>query len=455
MSPILIWLGLVGLVGSLLFSTLSYALRMMSRVKLDTALVRHGREATLDAILEARYDLALCSGTLRLVSNTTVIIACAIYFNMRFMQDPNPLKIFGLTILVSVPALLVISVAIPQGWARYAGESMVATCWPLLRAALWVTWPLVRVLSLFDEAIRRLVGVSLAEEGQTEEEQAQQEILQAVAEVSAEGGVDDEQRKMIEGVISFRDLQVGQIMTPRTEIVAVEVNSPLGEVRERILRDGLSRIPVYEGTLDNVIGILYAKDLLTMLGAMTPPMAADRGNWQLTAPEIDLRKLIRPPLFVPKTKPLRDLLREFKLQHVHLAVVLDEYGGTSGLVTTEDIIEEIVGDIADEYERPAPEEAKRIDERTLEVDARMNITDLNRVLGLNWSEEGDYQTLGGFVIASLGAIPVKGQQIKHEGVVITVLEAEPRRVKKLRLELPAADQTEAAREEEMSQGLGL
>jgi CBS domain containing-hemolysin-like protein len=152
---------------------------------------------------------------------------------------------------------------------------------------------------------------------------------------------------------------------------------------------------------------------------------------------------MRPPYFVPRTKPLRDLLREFRLQQVHMAVVLDEYGGTSGLVTTEDIVEEIVGDIADEYERPEADELRRVDERTVEVDARMAVSELNRELELSLPEDGDYQTIGGYVIATLGIIPAKGETLTGDGVVITVLDAEPRRVKKLRLELPAQEHAES------------
>jgi len=443
---LLIWIALIALAATLVFSTLSYALRMMSRVRLDEELVRAGRAEKLEAILAARYDVALASATLRLVSSAVVIIAIASRFLLDYMDDPQPLKVFGWTLLVSIPLLLIFSVAIPQAWGRYAGEKLVVMCWPMLRLALWLTWPLVRVLNIFDEAVRRLAGVSIGEDADTAAEQVEQEILQVVAEGTAGGTVDEDQRKMIEGVISFRDLQVGQIMTPRTEIIAVAVNAALGEVRDRILKDGLSRIPVFEGTLDNVIGVLYAKDLLAMLGSGAGPVD---GSAAPMAPSgaIDLRKLMRPPLFVPKTKPLRDLLREFKLQHVHMAVVLDEYGGTTGLVTSEDIIEEIVGDIADEYERPAPEEVKRIDERTVEVDARMNITDVNRVLELHLPEEGDYQTIGGFVISTLGQIPLKGERLVHEGLAITVLESEPRRVKKLRLELPTHDQPQEAVEE--------
>jgi CBS domain containing-hemolysin-like protein len=284
--------------------------------------------------------------------------------------------------------------------------------------------------------VRRLAGVSLGAEPETPAEKVSGEILSMVAEGRAEGAVDEEQKKMIEGVISFRDLQVGQIMTPRTEITAVEVNTPVLDVRDRILKEGISRLPVFEGNLDNVVGILYAKDLLQFLNVAGGTAGEDE--------KMELRRLMHPPLFVPRTKPLRDLLREFRIQQVHMAVVLDEYGGTSGLVTTEDIVEEIVGSIADEYERPAPEALKRLQDGAVEVDARMNITELNRELSLAIPEDGEVQTIGGFVIVSLGVIPTRGDVVEFEGIRITVLDAEPRRVKRLRLEIPEPAAAEAA-----------
>ncbi len=348
---------------------------------------------------------------------------------------------FGWTVVVTVPVMLIFSVAVPQAWAKYAGEPLLAMCWPLLRVAYFVMWPLVRALNVFDVMVGRLAGVSLGEEPETAAEQVQQEILSVVAEGTAEGTVDEEQKKMIEGVISFRDLQVGQIMTPRTEMVAVEVNTPVLEARDRILKDGLSRVPVYEGTLDNVVGILYAKDLLQFLNVAGGKRM--RGGCE----QMELRRLIRlKQLFVPRTKPLRDLLREFRIQQVHMAVVLDEYGGTSGLVTTEDIKwRRSWGKSPTSMSGPRRRSLKRIDDRVVEVDARMAVSEVNRAAGPEFAaEDGDYQTIGGFVIAKLGVIPAKGDRMEHEGLVIVVLEAEPRRVKKLRLELPQRVPVEAA-----------
>jgi CBS domain containing-hemolysin-like protein len=425
------WIFVGGLVASLVLSTVSYALRSLSRVQLEAALEGGWRRRpdTLAAILKLQYDVALTASTLRLCANVSVIVAVAWYFWDCYPADMHPMRVFGWTLLITVPSLLIFSVAVPQAWGKYAGERLVVLLWPVMRLTHAALWPVVRVLKIFDEIVRRLAGVSIGEELDTAAEQTEQEILSIVAEGTAEGAVDEDQQKMIEGVISFRDQQVGQIMTPRTEMIAVDVNSPILEVRDKILKEGLSRVPVFEGTLDNIVGILYAKDLLQFLNVAGGSAGDDE--------RMELGKIMRPPFFVPRTKPLRDLLREFRAQQVHMAVVLDEYGGTSGLVTTEDIVEQIVGDIADEYERPEPQELRRIDERTVEVDARMAVADLNRELELSLPEDGDYQTIGGFVISTLGVIPAKGEQLTAEGVVITVLDAEPRRVKKLRLEFAA------------------
>lgn len=429
-TTLLLWIFALSTLASLLFSTLSYALRTISRVQLEEALVIRRRIRAMEAILRTRFDLALTASILRLICNAAGIMAVGTGFLNLYDSDssPHPFAVFGWTLLITVPVMMIFSVAIPQAWAKYAGESLLALTWPILRLAHIILWPLIRVLNVFDEIVRRLAGVSIGEEPETPAEKVGEEILSMVAEGTAEGAVDEDQQKMIEGVISFRDLQVGQIMTPRTEVVAVDVSTPVLDARDRILKEGLSRIPVFDGSLDNVVGILYAKDLLQFLNVAGGSAGDDA--------QMELRRLIRPPLFVPRTKPLRDLLREFRIQQVHMAVVLDEYGGTTGVVTTEDIVEEIVGNIADEYERPAPDELKRLGEHAVEVDARMAVTDLNRALGLALPEDGDFTSVGGFVLSALGIIPPKNQTLSHEGLTFTILDAEPRRIKRIRLDLP-------------------
>jgi CBS domain containing-hemolysin-like protein len=170
-----------------------------------------------------------------------------------------------------------------------------------------------------------------------------------------------------------------------------------------------------------VVGILYARDLIKLLGD--------------PASKFNLRPLLRAPLFVPETKLLRDLLRDFTMQKIHIAIVADEYGGTSGLITIEDIFEELVGDISDEHEPEEPAMLKRIDDQTVEADGRLSIEELNRVLGLNLPEEAGYETLGGFVSTTVGRIPESGASFEYEGTRYIVLNAEPQRVNRVRIEM--------------------
>ena len=181
----------------------------------------------------------------------------------------------------------------------------------------------------------------------------------------------------------------------------------------------IPRLPVYEETIDSVLGVLYAKDLL----------------YNGTDDAFDVTSNMRGALFIPESKPVRELLREFQAEKVHMAVVLDEYGGTAGLVTIEDLLEELVGEIADEYETVTQEPMCRIDDRTVEVDARMRIDELNDELAIELPEDGDYETIGGFVFSTLGKIPGVGEECAFENIGIQVIEAEPRRVKRVRLSI--------------------
>jgi CBS domain containing-hemolysin-like protein len=213
-------------------------------------------------------------------------------------------------------------------------------------------------------------------------------------------------------------------MTPRTDLVAVDVNESLSRILQTIDDSGHSRLPVFEGNIDNIIGCVYAKDLL--LVAVNP------------AGEFRLRDHIRPAYFVPESKPLRTLLHEFQNQKLHIAIVLDEYGGTAGIVTIEDILEELVGEISDEFEETPSASTKRIDDTTVEVDARMYIDDVNEECHLLLPEGEEYDTIGGFVLSHLGYIPKAGETFDKNGARFTIVSAEPRKIKRLRIQrLPA------------------
>ncbi len=225
---------------------------------------------------------------------------------------------------------------------------------------------------------------------------------------------------MIENVLELNDTAADEIMTPRTDIVAVEANSDLKTVLETINAAGHTRVPIYEENIDNIIGFVYAKDLLTEIGK--------------NPADFNLRNKMRDAYFVPETKLLRALLHEFQSRKLHIAVVLDEYGGTAGIVTLEDILEELVGEITDEYEKKPPEYIKKIDQNTIELDARTYIDDANDELQLNLPEDEDYDTIGGFVFSHLGYIPKTGATFDYENLKFTISAAEPRRIKRIRIQ---------------------
>ena len=221
-------------------------------------------------------------------------------------------------------------------------------------------------------------------------------------------------------------------MTARTDIIGLPISATLDEVKRVLEESGHSRIPVYEGTLDHIIGVLYARDLLKHLGQ--PPE------------QFDIRSAMRPAFYVPETKGLSDLLQDFRQQKVHMAIVLDEYGGTAGLVSIEDVLEELVGEISDEHEPLEPAMIKRIDEQTVEADARVRLEELNHTLNLNLPEDAGYETLGGFVSNTLGRIPQPGTQFEQSGARFTILDAEPQRVNRVKIDItpqPADQQSPA------------
>ena len=354
--------------------------------------------------------------------NIAILVCC---FRLAAIDGGRLSVQYAVAIVVAGAITLVFSVAVPHAAARYGGESLVALCVPVLRFVAVVLLPATKVSHAVDALFRRASGGVEADAQQLNEEIGE-EILQVVGQGQKEGVVDAVERAMIESVIRFRETAAGQIMTARPEMVTIELPATLAEVRRTVEQSGHSRIPVFEQSLDGgVVGVLYARDLLPYVG-----QPIDAGT------AFDLRRLVRPAFFVPETKPLRDLLQDFRLRKVHLAVILDEYGGTAGLVTIEDILEELVGDIRDEHEPVEPAQLQRVDDHTWEADARAYVDDLNAAVGLGLPDDAGYDTVGGFVTTSLGRIPAAGTAFEQDGVRYLVLAAEPQRVTRVRIEMP-------------------
>lgn len=257
------------------------------------------------------------------------------------------------------------------------------------------------------------------------EEETTEEQLEAVAEAvgANEADLEEEEKEMIHGVVELADTEVKEIMLPRPDMICVEENSTLDQIREIVKKRGHSRIPIYKKNIDNIIGIIYVKDLFLKEGQ--------------TKKITNLSQLARKAHFVPETKKIDELLREFKRDKNHIAIVVDEYGGTAGLVTMEDILEEIVGEIQDEYDMEVPP-IQKLDDRTYRVDARISIEDLNEELGTDIVQEG-FETVGGFIYDLVGSVPEEGKALEYESdqmrLKIVVEKVKGQRIKMVRVTL--------------------
>jgi len=277
-----------------------------------------------------------------------------------------------------------------------------------------VIYPLVTFFAAITDFFTRLVGVEKIRLTYSADE------LKTLVEISEEkGNLEEAEREMISSIFEFGDTLVKEIMIPRTDIKMMEMDTSLEEMVDNIKEWGFSRYPIYKETRDNVIGMLYAKDLL--------PYIRSGGE------KFNLAKLMRKAYFVPENKEIAELLREFQVNKIHLAVVVDEYGGTAGIITLEDILEEIVGEIQDEYDQEAALFSRQSDGSII-ADARMTIEDVNEALEENLiPEDDDYETLGGFVYDLFGKIPQTNESREFGGHIFTVLEIEGQRLKRIRI----------------------
>jgi gliding motility-associated lipoprotein GldD len=252
--------------------------------------------------------------------------------------------------------------------------------------------------------------------------------LSHALEITSDESAGDDDKKILKGIVKFGNTDTKQVMTPRVDVIAFDIETPFQELIEGIVDSGFSRLPIYEGDFDQIKGVLYIKDLLPFLDE------TEGYEWQ---------KLIREPLYVPENKKIDDLLEEFQEKKIHLAVVVDEYGGSQGIVTLEDVIEEIVGDISDEFDEEDLVYSK-LDEHNYVFEAKTPLKDVYKVLEINGEdfeeEKGEADTLGGFVVEISGKIPKKNERIKFNEYTLTVEAADKRKVKRVKITLPDDDE---------------
>ena len=438
MNNLALWIALAAAAAGGLLSTLHMSLRDASRARLQVIAARNGGLGRLKPVLDDVGPHALAISLPRVLLNLVVVVAMLVWFTGVGAGSQVTWPDVAVAVLASAALLYVVGVVIPTSVADHAGEHVVYRCAALIRGLYFVMLPFSRLVQFVDVVVRRLVGAVEVSEA----EEIERELMSVVTEGEQEGSLGEVEREMIEEVVELRSSTAQEIMTPRTEVEGFELTNDINFIKAFIEKAGHSRIPVYKGDLDHIVGLLYAKDLLRYLG---DDVAAFK-----------LRPVLRKPQFVPETMPLLGLLKHFQQNKIHLAIVIDEYGGTAGVVTIEDLLEEIVGDIADEYE-PTTEAPPRIDvraeERAVEVDARAYIDDVNDELddlGVEIPEGEDYDTVGGFVLSELGHMPVSGESFSRGGLMVRIIEAEPTRVTRVRVEFGVGENgaaTPAGRDE--------
>lgn len=245
----------------------------------------------------------------------------------------------------------------------------------------------------------------------------EEELQEIIEESEAEGIINEGEGEMLHSIFEFGEKIVREVMVPRTDMISCPVTATLAQLLEAIIASGHSRIPINEGTMDRIVGVVYAKDLLRYWGV-------DPGS-------LNIADVMRAPYFIPETKNIEDLLKDFRTKRVHMAIVIDEYGGTSGLITIEDLLEEIVGDIQDEYDKEEDwliEEEKDI----VLVDGRLNIVDLEEYFEIEIPRD-KFDTVGGYLVNFCGHVPVVGEEVEDNGLLLTVVASDQRKIGKVRV----------------------
>ena len=340
------------------------------------------------------------------------------------------IAVIAVTLVIGFLSLVVGEIS-PKSLALRHAERIALWTAGTLMLLSYITSPLVKLITWMSNILVKPFGgtASFSPPILSEEE------LKMLVEAGEEEGVlEEEEKEMIHSIFEFTDTVVRKVMIPRIDMKTVDVDASIDELLDVIIKAGHSRIPIYENTIDNIVGIVYAKDLLRAIH--------ENGK------NITIRELMRPPYIIPENKMVDELLAEFKKRKIQIAIVIDEYSGTAGLVTVEDLLEEIVGDIMDEYDVEAPV-VEIIDENTMIVDARTPIDDINEQMGLALPEE-EFDTIGGLVFGLFGKQPHQGEKTEYDSVDLIVEKTDGRRIQKVKIvktERTLLEQAEAETEE--------
>ena len=415
---------LILLLGAIWSSLGCYALADFAYSRLEHLCEQGANPDRFRSILTQQRFAVLILELLVSASMIGLGICLALLFGSPAGQGTGAVLLVLLKYAVSMGAIWVAVDLLPWNLSQVLAEPFLYHNWPVIRVLIAIFHPLLVVVKTADRFAHRVFG-----RGHPEEDDASvidEEIRTVVDEGRREGVLPSDAGVMIERVMELQKQDVGAIMTPRTDMLCIHVDAPLDVARRQLLDAGHSRMPIIGESTDEILGILYAKDLLK---AMEPERTAG-------GPVAVLRDIIREPIYVPVTTQIPSLLELMKKRHVQIAIVSDEYGGVSGLVTMEDILEEIVGEIEDEYDEDIIRQRITVlSEVAADVDARVHLDDLNERFDYQLPDDQEFDTIGGFVFTLAGRVPVVGETIRYQKLQFTVLAADRRKVTRVRIEV--------------------
>ena len=408
--------------GNAVFVAAEYALVTARRIRLE--------ERAQGGSAAARRAIELMEHPVRFIS--TVQVGITIFaILLGAVGEPlisdyfdgwmAPALAFTLSFLILTYLSVVVGELVPKALSLQRAEAIATALAIPIDVLARAAHPLVWVLQRSANAVTRLFGIREAPTGMLTH--TREDIRLTVAEAEDTGVIKEAEEEMLYNVFDFAGKEVHEIMVPRPEVVAVSVDLPPEECLAAVIDSPFTRYPAYRGSLDEIVGILHVRDLFSALN-------------DLGMANVRVAELLRPPYFIPETKDLAALLADFRRTKTHLAIVIDEYGAMQGIVTLEDLLEEIVGEIEDEFDLP-DESVERVDERTIRIDGTFPIDDFNEQFSTLLPQE-DYHTVAGFVFGRLGRAPEAGDEVANDGVRFRVLEIEGSRIQRLEVEFAEA-----------------
>lgn len=408
-----------------LVSIACYSLRRFSRTELDELCEERGNASRFLDILKNWEPSLVAAESARLICSLIYFTFAVTTWDLLLQSGVRPttfggwFDVFMRWVLV-VGLILLSGIVLPGSYARVAGARFLYGTWPFIQGAMSVIRPVVAIVTKSDTLFYRLYGI---EEPDPNDPEAMEDEIRTVVDAGERmGAINPNMGSMIDQVMDLKDADVASVMTPRTEMCFVRADMSMAEARQAVLDARHTRMPVVGETVDDIKGILYAKDLLRYVDTPDEDMPS-------------IADICRKAMYVPETTGADKLLETMNRKRIHLAVVLDEYGGVAGLVTMEDLLEEIVGEIVDEDDDEEVDPIKRLSPKVNELDARVHIDDLVEEFDYDLPEDRDYDTIGGFVFSHLGRIPEVDETFEFGNLRFTVLDADARRVLKLRIEL--------------------